>query len=442
MMRRIGIVLFMFLFGLLVSVACQTATPEPPAEGLTRASAFPVFFDRLIAPDGVPNPAVQVNDDGTLTIATDGAIGQAAINDSPYLHVCASCVYTTIQDAVDASSPGDTLIIHGGDYVEDIVMPHSLNLLGYGVDAENTGVATQARIEGSIVVSPSNGLHMLWNSIEVYNSKTGARYAVKVAGTNYGINLNARRCYFYANDDSGTATEDVVALDVRSNNVKLVDGTNVFAHNRGGKNAYGIQAQGAVVGMVQAYDCTISANTHDGGVGTGVRTLTNGYFFAFPDTVFESHGSWSIDRAAGVVGLYGPMQIQNPISGTVTFSGGSEYDYIIPNDLHARTGVAAKTSGYTLPNYETAGLFTNASAGGDVTFTLPGAAAGLNYCFYVYTGQAIYIDPATGDQIHHLTNATGDRITDNTIGDSICLTAVDTTYWVPTQEVGTWTDAD
>ena len=75
------------------------------------------------------------------------------------------------------------------------------------------------------------------------------------------------------------------------------------------------------------------------------------------------------------------------------------------------------------------GVYTNQSATGSVTRSLPGATPGLTECFYVVAAQTFYVDPASGDQIHVLTNATGDRISSATPGDSICLVAIDYTNW-------------
>ena len=51
------------------------------------------------------------------------------------------------------------------------------------------------------------------------------------------------------------------------------------------------------------------------------------------------------------------------------------------------------------------GVYTNQSATGSVTRSLPGATPGLTECFYVVAAQTFYVDPASGDQIHVLTDA-------------------------------------
>jgi hypothetical protein len=88
------------------------------------------------------------------------------------------------------------------------------------------------------------------------------------------------------------------------------------------------------------------------------------------------------------------------------------------------------------------GVYTNQGATGSVTRSLPGATPGLTECFYVVAAQTFYVDPASGDQIHVLTNATGDRVSSATPGDSICLVAIDYTNWAAYAKSGTWTDAN
>lgn len=87
-------------------------------------------------------------------------------------------------------------------------------------------------------------------------------------------------------------------------------------------------------------------------------------------------------------------------------------------------------------------IYTNLTATGTLTVTLPGAAKGLNYCAYVAAAQVLTVDPATDDQILALTNAAGDKITNSTIGSSVCLTALDDTNWAAITPQGTWADAN
>lgn len=103
----------------------------------------------------------------------------------------------------------------------------------------------------------------------------------------------------------------------------------------------------------------------------------------------------------------------------------------------------AKTSNYSVLATDNGDLFTNVGATAEVTFTLPTAVEGLNYCFYVYAAYTVTLELNGSDQFHHLTNAAGDRAQNTgTAGDSVCFTAIDTTYWLPIHETGTWSDVN
>lgn len=112
-------------------------------------------------------------------------------------------------------------------------------------------------------------------------------------------------------------------------------------------------------------------------------------------------------------------------------------------DVYLRYPTLKKTASYSVLRSDSGALILNMGASAEITLTLPSATEGLGYCFYVADAYTVTIDPASGDQVHHLTNSAGDRLQNTgTAGDSVCLTSVDGTYWVPTQEVGTWSDAD
>ena len=117
-------------------------------------------------------------------------------------------------------------------------------------------------------------------------------------------------------------------------------------------------------------------------------------------------------------------------------------DVFVNGSLLGYTNIVSQSASYTLAITESGSLAINIGAAGEITWTLPAAAAGLHYCFYIAPTQNITIVVGAADQIHHLTNAAGDRLQNGTAGDSICLTAIDIVYWIPTGEEGTWNDAD
>jgi len=106
----------------------------------------------------------------------------------------------------------------------------------------------------------------------------------------------------------------------------------------------------------------------------------------------------------------------------------------------------AVTTDYTLTQAVSGATLLNFGATGEITITLPDvslATVGYRYCIYVYDAYTITLKPATGDQIHALTNAPGDRVQNvGTPGDSLCLLNATSAHWIPLGEVGTWSDVD
>jgi len=86
-------------------------------------------------------------------------------------------------------------------------------------------------------------------------------------------------------------------------------------------------------------------------------------------------------------------------------------------------------------------VYSNLGAGGAVTYNLPGAAAGLEFIFCVQAAQNMVVDAAAGDviQIAGSASTSGGTATNNVIGSTLHLIALDATNWfsigAPT---GTW----
>ena len=121
--------------------------------------------------------------------------------------------------------------------------------------------------------------------------------------------------------------------------------------------------------------------------------------------------------------------------------------------------VETVTTSDTITAAESGKTFIITADSGYIEFTLPTAAAGLNYTFIsinggVGTGQyntgRVYIDPASTDVIHGCvtsdsgtTLAAGDSIfSSGSTGDAVTLVSHAATYWVCTNPVpaGGWTD--
>ena len=104
--------------------------------------------------------------------------------------------------------------------------------------------------------------------------------------------------------------------------------------------------------------------------------------------------------------------------------------------------VVAKTTNYGIQVASDGdNFFTNAGATGSVNFTLPTAAAGLTYTFYIDAAQTLTITAGASTTIRIAGNvsASAGNITSNTVGNCITLVAISSTKWVTKSHEGTWT---
>ena len=101
----------------------------------------------------------------------------------------------------------------------------------------------------------------------------------------------------------------------------------------------------------------------------------------------------------------------------------------------------SKTSAYPVVVADSGTHFDNIGAVGSVTFTLPAAATGLNYCFLVSAAQTVVVTVQTGEKIAvGLTNsAASGNITATAAFSQACLEAHAASQWVARSTTGTWT---
>lgn len=187
--------------------------------------------------------------------------------------------------------------------------------------------------------------------------------------------------------------------------------TGVFAANGGLTVGGGYGSTGCTLSDAGVLQCNGAATT-DGALTAASAVIGGGY------------GSTGCTlSAAGVL----------QCDGAATFAGG--ITDVVP--------VLTKDANYQITSGDTGSIIKNTSIV-SATFTLPSAAAGLNYCFYNYSGSDVVINPIDGaDTILKLTNAPGDQVTNTTQFDSVCLVALDTTNWANLETgIGTWVDGN
>jgi hypothetical protein len=121
-------------------------------------------------------------------------------------------------------------------------------------------------------------------------------------------------------------------------------------------------------------------------------------------------------------------------TGSITGDGGDEVVGFLKL-------VTADTDDQELTAANSGSVWTNSGAIAAQTFTLPAAAAGLEFTFIVMAAQELRVDPAAGDVVY--INAVGASAAEywvaDAVGESLHLVAVDGTNWIATSHIGTWT---
>lgn len=110
--------------------------------------------------------------------------------------------------------------------------------------------------------------------------------------------------------------------------------------------------------------------------------------------------------------------------------------------IYSSAPVLTKDANYVVLTTDSGSIIKN-TAVVSATFTLPAAAAGLNYCVFNYAGSDVIIEFADdADVALNEVNSAGDSVTNTTAYDSICLTAIDAVNWMTVSSVGTWADGN
>jgi hypothetical protein len=180
---------------------------------------------------------------------------------------------------------------------------------------------------------------------------------------------------------------------------------------------------------------------------TNTAVLTNKTFdTAGTGNVFKVNGTQISDKTGtGKVVLDTSPVLTTPNIGAAT--GASA---IVTGRIDGTIGMVLSTAGSATTISSTGNSASYYMNQGDSdahsVYTLPTAAAGLQYCVKNYTGisRAIKIVPsATGQYIDVdgtlTTNTTGYVISGGAAGDGACVVGVDSTHWVFYSQKGTWT---
>lgn len=179
------------------------------------------------------------------------------------------------------------------------------------------------------------------------------------------------------------------------------------------------------------------------GVGniTGALTMSGGYtsnnagYVNAPTAVATATPAFMVN-SLGVSNLFEVRDAATPVF--VVGQAGA----IAAGAINSTSPILVKDANYPVVVGDTGAIIKN-TAIVSATFTLPAAAAGLNYCVFNYAGSDVIIEFAdSADVALNEVNSPGDSITNTTVYDSICLTAIDAVNWMTVSSVGTWADGN
>jgi len=256
--------------------------------------------------------------------------------------------------------------------------------------------------------------------------------SVSVPGsTTPGVTLNdsddaAGTAYVYGNS-SGGANDVIMSLGVEDSGGEdqtyiEVDGVSETvdiqeeAHFENNAAAATFGAVGTDADVVVAFDAVTSQGSM---------------------TYMEDEDRFDFDNDVDVIADFtaGTVASDGAVSGTEgTFTGNVTGLLSLEPDADGETILTAECRG---------SIWENAGAN---TYVLPGAAAGLNCCFYAEDDNVITIDPADGTDTIYLDGDTvgaGDTIeSSGDTGEFICMYATDATNWRTLGKSGTWADSN
>jgi parallel beta-helix repeat protein len=229
------------------------------------------------------------------------------------LLVCPSCVYTTIQSAVDASNPGDTVSVQAGSYSENVtVSTPSITLKGQ-------------KPMGSVLLDcPSSG-----TGVGILVSSSGVTIkGFEIEGCEIGVEASLNPDFTLAEVRSmahlskgGNPAAVARAQARQATKHATSDQNTVISDNTFEENAIGVL-------LAETGDCIVSGNDFFANTEAGIYT-----FYTFTDSIsgntIEGIASSSAPENVGIGIVYG--QQESVKSNTVRYANylgiGEQYTY-------------------------------------------------------------------------------------------------------------------
>lgn len=418
------------------------------------ASAAPVSYVHTLAADGTGTNIGGANATLLPGIGTGTGAASRLLLGGPILGSTGSVAQTTA-----------TPVSIGGEVKADGTQSF-LNVTGT-LGATHTADTTGANV--AVTGAGSSAFHQLAASIQLLAGYTGAKgtYGLRVSnaslGTGTSVMLNGAANVGINASTIGASTGD---------NFGFI-GTGGYGFGRNiGIEGTSIVPSGGGYG-IGVYGVSLSA-------GGGITTRVGGYFryqaqttYTEVPTALVTSAALVADNSDQAVPIF--RAIDNTVNKFVILDGGNAAhasdtqavwssttdatgtaDVGLVRDAagvlrvsNASTGVGvlfsarnveAVTTTKSPAATESNEVYTNEGDADGATVTLPTAAVGLTYTFYVQTGQTLTVTANTGDTIRIAGNVTAaaGSVTSNVVGSSVTLVAINATEWVAVSVVGTW----
>ena len=245
--------------------------------------------------------------------------------------------WNTIQEAVDAAQPGDTVFVSNGTYYEDVYIDKTINLTGISrdnttINASNIGIfvenADYVNITGFPIENGSSaGIRLMPSNDSLISNN-------RVERNNYGIQT------FYSNHT--TIKDNIASNNSDYYGIYIFQSTNITVNNNycRNNNAAGIWIQSSFDSIINGNNC--SYNSHGIYLSTGnynnqifdnfvsynngVGTTESGIFIGSSENNMFFNNT-SLNDKYGLTMAYGPTFLNKIVNSTILLS--TEYDILV-----------------------------------------------------------------------------------------------------------------
>ncbi len=456
------------------------------------ASGASISWTLPTAAPGGANYLLNVSANGTMAYTDPASLGGGSV------------ATDTIFDA-----KGDLAIGTGANTSAKFAIGANYSLMypNSAAGGGTVGMAWLAPVNNSIVGYNSSGVLGAYTSIQVddsaaqFYSATASKGQLKFDQT--GISNTKTVTVKYTATDSYTWTPTILGNSSFGIGTTFTDGKwCTYATATGFTCAEAAPAgAGDVTGVGDCADGACYDGSSDGGTyirlydGTSAyESITGGVrLFTFASstadaenltlTLGNNDNTVSLTSSTGAANLIGLGSYSlgaagvklSGADGALTILGlgdGYDEDLTINLDTTENTATVSSSTGVTSVNFSALNLVTTGNISGAIniitdnddhsvtgaeayggfgvatgtgTWTLPAAAAGMNFCVYSTTAAAVNVDVDGSDVItlNGTALSAGDKITSASgAGDFICLLAVSDSSWLTLGRSGVWTDGN